>query len=210
MAGLLNPAAQPQAAAMPADQGSAQGVPSQGGADTLNDPILKQIEQGIEEKIPPEMKDAYLSIVVSGMQVMFSKETSKLLEQSLSMSGDTVSNIATGISKLMILIYNEAAKTEKTDPATGKKTGGMDVRMAVPGALTLMCQALDYWESTKGGEVTPELAAACTKQTTMMTLKAFGITEDQVGKTIAAGQQGGAAPADADPGAAPPQPMTGA
>jgi len=199
MAGLLNPAAeQPQAASAPAEQGA----PSQAGADTLNDPVLKQIEQGIEDQVPADMKDAYLSIVVSGMQVMFSKETSKLMDQTLAMPGDPVTNIAQGVSKLMILVYNES-----------KNGGGegMDVRMAVPAAITLLCQALDYWEATKGGEVTPEIAAEATKQTMTATLKAFGIGEDKIAQTIAAGQQQGDAQAQgAAPAGAAPQPMTGA
>jgi hypothetical protein len=195
MAGLLNPNSQ-QA---PEPAAPAQGAPSQGGAETLNDPVLQQIEQGIEDKVPAEMKDAYLAIVVAGMQIMFSKETSKLVDQSLDMPGDLMANVAQGISKLMILIYNES-----------KKNGGegMEVRMSVPAAITLMCQALDYVESTRGTKVTPEMAAECTKQTMTATLKAFGITEDQVNQTIQAGQQqgGGAAPADAG-AEAPQQPM---
>jgi len=196
MAGLLNPAAeQPQAA--PAS-------PQQAGADTLNDPVLKQIEQGIEDKIPADKKDAYLAIVVSGMQVMFSKETSKLMDESLDMPGDMVTNVAQGIAKLMILIYNES-----------KNGGGegMDVTMGVPAAITLMCQALDYAEASRGVEVTPEMAAECTKQTMKATLKAFGITEDQINQTIQAGQQGAPAGQDAtaeQPAAAPAQPMMGA
>lgn len=200
MAGLLNPAAVQQ-------QSAPDGAPSQASAETLHDPILKQIEQGIEEKIPAEMKDAYLAIVVAGMQIMFSKETSKLMDQTLAMPGDQVTNISQGVAKLMILIYNESKKG-------AQDKGGMDVRMAVPAAITLLCQALDYWEATKGGQVTPEVAAEATKQTMKATLKAFGIGEDKIAKTIEAGQQQGGA---ADPGAAPaagpdaaaPQPQMG-
>lgn len=189
MAGLLNP--QPQ---QPTTPEAPQAGGNSAGANTLNDPILKQIEQGIEEKIPPQMKSAYLAIVVAGMQIMFSKETSQLLDRTLEMPGDMVSNISQGIAKLMGLIYNES-----------KKGGGqgMDVRMAVPAAITLLCQALDYAEHAKSLQVTPEIAANATKQATMATLKMFGIGEDKVNKAIAAGQQQGSAPPDQ-------QAMTGA
>lgn len=201
MAGLLNPnqtAPAPQAGQKPQTGGDAS-------AASLNDPVLKQIEQGIEDSIPPEMKDAYLSIVVAGMQIMFSKETSDLLEKTLAMPGDPVTNIAQGVPKLLILVYNESRKG-----IPDGQDGGMDVRMAVPAAITLLCQALDYWEATKGGEVTPELAAQATKETMKATLKAFGITEDQINKTIQAGQQAAAQGGQAArPPAGAPQPMTG-
>lgn len=206
MAGLLNPTqnAQPVIPSNQTQGGATQDM--QGSSESLNDPILKQIEQGIEEKIPPEMKDAYLAIVVSGMQIMFSKETSALLDKTLDMPGDMVTNISQGIAKLLGLIYNESKKSA----APGQESKGMDVRMAVPAAISLLCQALDYWESARGGKVTPELAAQATKQTAMATLKMFGIGEDKVNQTIAAGQQqdAGAQDQGADPNAQPQ--MTGA
>jgi len=204
MAGLLNPnqsAPQaPQAGGMPQAGGNA-------GADTLNDPVLKQIEQGIEDSIPAEKKDAYLAIVVAGMQIMFSKETSQLLDRTLAMEGDPATNIAQGIPKLLILIYNESRKA-----VPDGQEGGMDVTMAVPAAITLLCQAADYAEQVKAIEVTPELMAKMTKETMTATLKAFGISEDQINKTIQAGQQAGAqgqAAPEAPAGGAP-QPMMGA
>lgn len=200
MAGLLNP--NPQASAQPTQsQDGAVSQDMQGSSESLNDPILKQIEQGIEEKIPPEMKDKYLAIVVSGMQIMFSKETSALLDKTLDMQGDMVSNLSQGIAKLMVLIYNESKKGSPQ----GDENSGMDVRMAVPAAISLLCQALDYAEHAKGVKVTPEMAAAATKQTMLATLKMFGISSDQISKTIQAGQQGGGAQPDqsSDPNAAP-------
>lgn len=198
MAGLLTPSNAPQDSAQQSPQGS-----DDASAASLSDPILKQIEQGIEEKIPAEMKDAYLRIVVAGMHIMFSKETSQLLDKTLEMQGDPVSNISQGVAKLLVLVYNESKKSPDQE--------GMDVRMAVPAAITLACQAMDYAEHTKGLKVTPEMAAQMTKETMTATLKAFGIGEDKINQTIQAGQQQGAG-AEQDQGAPPavPQQMTGA
>lgn len=197
MAGLLTPSNAPQESAKQPPQ-SSEDV----SAASLSDPILKQIEQGIEDKIPPEMKDAYLRIVVAGMQIMFSKETSQLLDKTLEMPGDPVSNISQGVAKLLVLVYNESKKSPDQE--------GMDVRMAVPAAIALGCQALDYAEHTKGLKMTPEMAAQMTKETMSATLKAFGITDDQVNQTIQAGQQQGGAQDQGAPPAAVPQQMTGA
>lgn len=201
MAGLLDanrqPAPAPTAMAPQAEQQAPQGqgpsASAGAGAETLNDPVLKQIEQGIEDSVPPELKEKYQTIVVAGMNVLFSKETSQLMDQQLDASDDVVANVSEGIAKLMVILYNESKQQ-------------MDIPAGMLAAITLMCQGLEYWEQAKGGEVTPELAAECTKATTMATLKKFGITEDQVSQVIAAGQQqqGAAAPTGA-PAAAQPQ-----
>lgn len=150
------------------------------GTGSLEDPVLKQIEQGIEQSVPPELKQMYTSIVVAGMNVMFSKETSELMDQQFAQSDDVVANVAEGISKLIVMVFNESGQDIKDfAPAAGLA------------AISLMCQALEYWEATTGGQVTPELAAEATKATMMATLERFGITQDQVGQVIAAGQQQG-------------------
>ncbi len=186
MAGLLTPTAaqQPQQAdpAQPQDASA----PPQGNQDasaaSLNDPMLKQIEDGIEQAVPPEMKSMYQSIVVAGMNVMFSKETSNLMDQQLAVSDDVVANVSDGIAKLMMIIYNEAKQpADKFVPAAGLAS------------LTLMCQFLDYAEQAKGVKLDETMIADCTKATTQKVLEKFGIKQDQVNQVIAAGQQGGAA-----------------
>lgn len=192
MAGLLDPnksAAAPMAAPQP-DAQSAQG--QQGaGAETLDDPILKQIETGIAQQVPADVKKMYDSIVLAGMKVMFSKETSDLMEQQLSASDDVVTNVSDGVAKLIMIVYNQSGQqVDQFAPAAGLA------------AITLMCQALDYWEQAMGGEVTEELAAQATQATMQKVLESFGITQDQVGQVIAAGEQAGA-----QGGAQPQQPM---
>lgn len=171
MAGLLNATAQPQ--------GQQQ---NPAGAQTLDDPTLKKIEQGVEQSVPEEIKDQYLSTVIAGMNVMFSKETSNLMDEQLAASDDVVANVAEGISKLMVIIFNESKQSiEQYLPAAG------------PAAISLMCQALEYWEAVKGGQVTDEIAAKATEATMMAFLEKFNMSRDKVGQVIAAGQkQGGA------------------
>lgn len=184
MAGLLTAKSNAPAPA-PAKQSAAFSIDPQTAAtgDNLQDPILQQIEQGVEDSVPPEMKATYQGAMVAGMTIMFSKETSNLLTEQLARGGDIVQNVAEGIAGLIALVYNEGKLTEKDIPA---------LCMA---AIPLMCQALDYASATGAVEVTEELVAECTKATTMATMEKFGITRDQVGQVIAAGQQqGGAAP----------------
>ena len=157
-----------------------------------SDPILSQIEQGIEAKVPPEMKKAYMAVVVAGMKVMFDAKTSKFMEQRLSASDDIVTNVANGIADLIMLIYNESKRT-------------MSIPAAMLAAITLMCKALDYAEKTMGVKVDQQMAAACTKATTTACMNKFGITQDKIDQAIA--QQGGKTPlAQGQPMQA--QPMT--
>ena len=179
MAGLLN--------SSPAGQAAPQGnaAPASGAPDQqIDDPLLQQIEQGIEQQVPPEMKQMYESIVLAGMKVMFSKDTASLMDQQLDASGDMVANIADGISMLIMIVFNEAQQPpEQFIPAAGLAS------------ITLLCHALDYAEQTRGLKVDEKFIADVTKATTMKVLERFGITQDQVSQVIAAGQQqGGAQP----------------
>lgn len=188
MAGLLN-AQQQQPEAVPQDQGA----PQQGGSgQEVNDPILKQIESNIDQQVPPQYKQMYESIVLAGMEVMFSKDTSQLLEQALNQPGNIVDNVSTGIAQLIMVVFNQA----KQDPNQFIPAAGL-------ASITLMAHALDYWEGTGGGQVTDQLVADCTKATTAKVLKNFGISQDQVDQTVAAGQQQGGAQPQAGAPAAP-------
>ncbi len=197
MAGLLNSNMQPQAGAQPA--AAAQPQQPGGAADQkLDDPLLIQTEQAIEQSVPPEHKQMFDSIVLAGMTVMFSKETSSLMEQQLDEGGDLSENVSDGVAKLIMIVFNES-----------KQDINQFMPASVLAAVVLMCQALDYAEQTRGAQGTPEIVATCTKQTQLKVLKTFGVSEDQVNQVAAAGMQqmgaGGAAPTAG--GQPPAQPM---
>lgn len=188
MAGLLN--------SSPNQQGAPQQELPAGEQQQLDDPILKQIESNIDQQVPPEYKQMYESIVLAGMHVMFSKDTSDLIEQQLQSSNDPVEAVSDGIAKLIMIVFNNA----KQDPNQFIPAAGL-------ASITLMAHALDYTEQTGRVKVTDQLAADATKATTQKVLQGFGITPDKVNQVVAAGQQqGGAQPgAEAAPAAPPPQ-----
>jgi hypothetical protein len=193
MAGLLNSniqdsqlpqdaqsSMQPQQESQDQEQGE-----SNDKSENIKDPILQQVEDQIEQAVPPELKSKYDAIVVAGMNVMFSKQTSHLLDQQLAASNDVVGNISDGISKLMVMVFNESKQNVKDfAPAAGLAS------------ITLMAMALDYAEQAKGVQITPEIVAECTKKTMMKTAQKFGITGDQMNQVMQAGQQQGGQPQD--------------
>lgn len=184
MAGLLTPEANNTTA------------PQQGGVQPPEDPILAQVERGIEEQVPADLRQGYDAIVLSGMDMMFNPKTADLMNQQLAQSDDIVNNVAEGIAKLMVILYNESK-------------GAFSIPAAGMASITLMAQALDYWEKTGGGEITEDMVAQATKATMMQVLEKFGITGDQLQQVMAAGQQAQAGGAGAEPaqGGAQPQMM---
>lgn len=201
MAGLLNSSQAASQGSAPDQQNATGNMPDPkqgGGAETLSDPILQQVEQGVEQSVPPEYQQMYQSIVLAGMNVMFSKDTAGLVDQQLQASDDVVKNVSDGVAKLIMIVFNEAKQPpEKFIPAAGMAS------------ISLMCQALDYSEQTQGVKVDETMVADCTKATTQKVLQSFGITPDQVNQVISAGQQqGGQTPAEgAQPATAVPPPQ---
>lgn len=152
----------------------------------FNDPMLQKVADGIDAKVPKELQQAYLQVVVSGMKVMFDPRTTKMMQQALSASPDMVKNVSTGIASLLVILYKESNKQ-------------MSVPAAMLAAIVLMCHALDYAEQTMGLKITPDLIAQCTHATQMAALAKFGIGQQQINQVVAAHQGvhniAGAAPA---------------
>lgn len=140
----------------------------------ISDPILQKIQKQIEAKVPPDLKKDYLAVVVAGMKVMFSPETSNLLMDRLKASDDVVKNVSSGIADLLALLYQES----------GQK---MSVPAAMFAAIVLMCQALDVAEKTMGIQITPDMAAACAEATAKASMAKFGIDDQKVQQTLQKG-----------------------
>ena len=185
MAGLLEAKQGMQQEPMPMEEKPEAKPEAKAAVSDVQDPILKQIEDGIEAAVPKELKSAYLRVVTAGMKVMFSKETSKFMDQRIQQGGDPVQAVSSGIADLLILIYNESKRT-------------MSIPAGMLAAFTLMAQALDYWEKSGNGEVTPELVEQCTDATWQAVTAKFGISRDQIDQVIAQAQGGqGAQPQEA-------------
>ena len=148
-----------------------------GASQDLTNPILEQIQDGIEAAVPKELKRDYLAIVVSGMTIMFSKETSKFMDERLAQSQDTPTAVASGIADLMLLIYNESKKT-------------MSIPAGMLASFSLMCEALDYGSKIGKIEIDQEIVTACTDATWKAVTEKFGMSQEKINQVIAQGQQG--------------------
>lgn len=169
MAGLLN-----------ATQGKQGG--SFSGSSKIANPQLRQIEQGVEAKVPPELKQMYMSIVVAGMRVMFDKGSAQYMQTKLSNASTVVQTVSADIPKLLLLVSRESKMDKTKDDQQRAKFIGA----AMLAGRTLMCQALDYAEQIGGVTMTKDMIDQCTAALNIGMPAAFGITKDMMSQQMQA------------------------
>lgn len=113
----------------------------------LQNNILKATEQKIESQLTPQNRQNYLKIVVAGLKVGMQNGPNGILA-ALKNSKDPIGDAAKGAVNLMLLLSNQAH-------------GTMPIQAAVPAAMSLMLQALDFVDKTGTMKIgQPELVQA--------------------------------------------------
>lgn len=148
-----------------ADDQSLAGVPDP------KDPLLDAMVDQMEAALPASQKRAYQQIVVAGMKVMFSKETSYLLDKVLEQGDNLPQSIVKGVLNLLATIYKQSG-------------GKMSVGMAIPAGITLLCYALDYAKKSRGIQITKPMLAEMIKLLTKDGLQMLGMDEQKFAKGI--------------------------
>lgn len=144
------PAPMPQEGAAPME-GQA---PAGGAIDT------KQIEAGVE--VPPNLKPALDRIVLSGMRIMFSKETHKMLLDELNQPGPLTDRMVKGIISLMYLLWTQSNKT-------------IPPQLIVPATVVLTLRAFDYVQQTGDPEATKEALGNALDGAVTGVMERFGV-----------------------------------
>lgn len=166
ISGATAPAPAPQAPAAAANPGN-----------KLSNPLLQQVEDGIEAKVSPQSRQMYLSIVVASMKLAFDAKTHPLLVKGLQSTPDMPKNVALICAGMLGMVYKESKqKPEAFVPG------------AMLAAITLMCQILQFAEQSKMIQITPEVVSHCTAMTTQAVLTKFGIDKSQVKQAVDAGK----------------------
>jgi len=162
--------------AMQAPQGAEpmQDAQTQGGQVDI-----QPIEAGIE--VPPKLKPMYDKIVLSGMRIMFSKESHKLLVDQLQKEGPLAKKIADGIIGLMYLMWTESNKS-------------IPPQLIIPAATALTLRAFDYVQKTGDPEATPQVLGQALESAIDGVMKGFGGSVDSIEQNIPAAQGQDAAP----------------
>ena len=137
---------------------------------------LNQLAAKVEAKVQSPLQAQLQATIVSGMQIMFSPQTSNMIRQRFT-SGDPMTTIPQSIAQLMAAIYAHS----------GRK---MDIRIAVPAGIIMMCHAIDYAEQSNMIQpMNADQVGQLTQSTTFAILKVFGIGQPQIASAIQKAKQ---------------------
>ena len=101
----------------------------------LDNKILQATEKKVESQLLPDVRDAYMRIVVAGMATALHGGSDSILAK-LKDSQDPISDCAKGAINLVLLMQHQSR-------------GTMPVKAIPPAAMTLMLQALDFADKMK-------------------------------------------------------------
>ena len=132
----------------------------------LQNKILEAAEQKIESGLTPENQADYKKVVVAGMHAAMAKGPNGILA-SLSKSKDPVNDCAVGAVHLALIMRKQTHNT-------------MPLKSMVPGAMTLMLQALDFCDKSGIAKIGNAELVRATHVFTNTVFKAFKITPNMI------------------------------
>ncbi|MBF0260271.1 MAG: hypothetical protein HQL97_00365 [Magnetococcales bacterium] len=136
----------------------------------VRDPLLRQTVANVERSLNPRTRASYDSTVAAGMTLIWSEKFDSERETLLNtIQGpqDIPTKVAKGIVKVISMIQNEVSSKQP-------------IPAAVPAAIVLMAQVLEYIEKKSRQDVTPEMVAQTTHLITQGIFSLFGITNETV------------------------------
>lgn len=183
--GLISSGVEPQAAPAQAPS-AAKPVGAENPGSTLKNQILNQIEAGVEENIRPDDMRTYRAIMIAAMKLAFDEKTHPMLIKGLQSSPDVPKNISLICAGMLGMVWEQS----KTDP-------NVFLPAAMPAAITLMCNIMEFAEQSGMVQVTPEVVSKCASNTTKAVLTKFGIDDAKVKEAVDAGRTNAGAQAGA-------------
>jgi hypothetical protein len=160
-----------------------QGKPTAGAIDI--EPIVARVRQDI----PPNLQAIYDKAILSGMRIMFDKNSHKMMLEELDKPGPLATRISNGIIQLAYLLWKQSNHT-------------LPPQIMVPITLTLTLRAFQFLQESKDPEATKEVLGEATHQAVQGVMDRFGATEDKL-PALVKGQ--GAASQPGAPAAGAPQ-----
>jgi hypothetical protein len=165
---------------------------------TIRQPVLEQIKQQIEAKVPPAIKRDFLAVVVTGMRLIYDPKTNPIAVKYLD---EALQKYEAPMAVAMAALHVVAVVARESK-------GKIRVDAAIYAAMVFMVYIWEFVQAKQRSEVTPQMVSASTRVLVPSVLRLFGITNEQLAKGIeAARQTGAAAPPSPQPGPPPvPQP----
>lgn len=150
--------------------------------------LLQQTEQSIQSKVPTNLQAAFQRTLTAGLTIMYTPKLQAPMMQAIQGLTDIAQGAATGAANLLGMLYKQSNQK-------------MPMTIAIPVGMSLMCEFLDLMEKTGKGQVTSDLIAQATQDTSQAIMQLFGISPGKVQQMAQANSQGAASASPAAPAA---------
>jgi len=173
MATMMQPDEKPEVAT-PADPDSAtenEQTEAKGGPVDV-DSIIAKIQ------VDPKFKSIYDKAVISGMRIMFSKDSHQMLLDQLQKPGELPQKIAEGITTLVYMLWTQSNQT-------------LPPQIIAPVTVTLTLKAFDFLQKSGDPDASAEDLGEAMDATIDMVMGKFGVQRNQIEQMMGQGQQQG-------------------
>lgn len=136
--------------------------------------LLQKVEQQVSATVDPKFKQQFEKIIMAGMKVMYSDQTSGMMKKQLQKEGDPADKAGEGVAKLIGILFAESKQT-------------MPMTAAIPAAQVLLCEGLGYMEEAGLVQVTNDVIADATKAMMGYILQIFGVSKEKIAEYMQAG-----------------------
>lgn len=150
-----------RAAAQPAMMPGA--VPAQAGAPIDIEAMVAKAKQNI----PPNLAPMLDKIVLSGMRIMFDKQSHQMAMAELNKPGPMAERLSNGIIALMYMLWKQSNQT-------------IPPQLIVPATLILSLRAFQFLQLSKDPEATPQVLGDATHDAVQGVMDRFGATQDKI------------------------------
>ena len=137
--------------------------------------MLKQAEQGIENKVPAQSKSAFTRVVTAGLTILYSPQMEQMRAQRMAQVQDPAKDAGQGAARMLSNLYEQSKKT-------------MPVEVMVPAAMIFAFEFLDLLAQAGKAQITPDLIDKTTQAVGDAVLPMFGVTPDKLQQMIAQAQ----------------------
>lgn len=158
------------------------GQPATGDAVDI-DPIIARTREGI----PPQLQAIYDKAVLSGMRIMFDKNSFQMTMEELQQPGPLAERISNGVIKLVYMLWQQSRQT-------------LPPQIIVPVTLTMALKAFAFTQMIQDPEATKEAMGEACASAVQGVMDRFGATEDKL-PALVNRQNGGSKNQDAPSGA---------
>lgn len=130
-------------------------------------PMLAQAEQGIQNKVKPELKASLDKVVQAGLTILYAPKLTDQRNQMIANSQDPAKDAAQGAARMVSNLYQQSGQKMPTD-------------LIVPAAMLFAFEWLDLVSKAGKVQITPDLIARTTRDVGSAVLPMFGVTPDKL------------------------------